>query len=92
MSIIEVNRNREENGLKRITGRKNIMVIQTLLPQATFLATYKQFKKLGYQVKKGEKGFTLKGANHFKDKKGEEITKYYKFTVFDISQTQPIEV
>lgn len=92
MCIETINKNRELNGLKPITGSKNIMLIETLLPNATFLATYKQFKKIGYQVQKGEKSFTIKGANHYKNKNGDDEIKYYKFNVFDISQTKPIEV
>ena len=91
MCIETINRNRKELGFKELTGDKNIMLIETLLPNATCLLTYKQWRSVGRQVMKGEKSFTIKGANHFKNKNGEDETKFYKFCVFDYSQTKEIE-
>ena len=87
MCIETINKNRVEYGFKELTGAKNISEIEMLLPNATCLLTYKQWNKVGRIVNKGEKSFRLKGAKKFKNKKGEEETKYYNFCVFDKSQT-----
>lgn len=91
MCIETINKNREKLGFKPITGSNNKEELEILLPNATCLLTYKQWQSVGRQVMKGEKSFTLKGAKHFKNKKGEEETKFFRFNVFDISQTQKIE-
>lgn len=92
MCIEKINENREKLGYKPITGEKNIMELELLLPNATCLLTYKQWQKEGRQVKKGEKSFTLKGATIKKEKDGSEKTNYFRFNVFDISQTEPKKV
>lgn len=92
MCIETINKNRVNLGYKPITGDKNIMEVETLLPNATCLLTYKQWQKEGRQVKKGEKSFTLKGATIKKEKDGSEKTNYFRFNVFDISQTEPKKV
>lgn len=87
MCIETINKNRKEYGFKELTGDTNIGNIEILLPNATCLLTYKQWQSVGRVVNKGEKSFRLKGAKKFKNKKGEEETKFYNFCVFDESQT-----
>lgn len=90
MCIETINQNRTQNGYKAITGSKNKEELELLMPNATYLLTFKQWNKEHRVVIKGQHGFKLRGASTFKNKKGDEETKFYNFTVFDISQTRPM--
>jgi len=88
MCIETINKNRTQNGYKAITGAKNINELEMLMPDATYLLTFKQWNKEHRVIIKGQHGFKLRGARTYKNKKGKEETKFYQFTVFDISQTR----
>lgn len=78
----------------------NLMLIQAQCPDAGQVAGYSKWKKLGRQVRKGERGLRILGGRHVKftveDKKtGEEKEKqalrFFPVSVFDKSQTDPID-
>ena len=92
MCIEEINQNREQYDFKSISGDKNIMLLETLAPKASFILTYNQWLEMKRTVCKGEhKLLQLKGANKYKNKKTNvEETKYYNFNVFDITHTREL--
>src|SRR5436309_1691274 len=71
----------------------NTMMIAMHRPDATRVAGYKAWQKLGRQVRKGERGITILAPMPFKEKdeNGEETGKVRTFfravKVFDLSQT-----
>jgi len=75
---------------------RNQLLIWIQKPNATFVAGYKEWQKMGRYVRKGEKGIQILAPMRIKTKKenevGEEEEKeilLYKSTyVFDISQTE----
>ena len=67
-----------------------------LLLQSGFVspewATYRQWQNIGHQVQKDEKGTRLKRVC-IKERKDGSVKKYLKtFSVFNVSQTQQIEI
>ncbi|OAV78275.1 ArdC-like ssDNA-binding domain-containing protein [Dietzia sp. 111N12-1] len=79
----------------------NTMLIQVQCPHATQVAGFKAWQAKGRQVRKGEKGIRIFGKPFRKvteedEQTGEKTSKWVKCpppvaTVFDISQTDPIE-
>jgi antirestriction protein ArdC len=74
----------------------NQLLIWAQKPNATFVAGFKAWQKMGRYVKKGEKGIKILAPMHIKIKKnndnGEEevveFNRYRTVSVFDISQTK----
>jgi antirestriction protein ArdC len=85
----------------------NILLIGMQYPNATHVAGFKQWKEKGRQVRRGEHAIKILGMSHKKiavnelgeqvDKDSEEavdekvITWYPVLSVFDVSQTDPID-
>lgn len=78
----------------------NVMLILLARPDATRVAGYRTWRRLGRQVRKGEKGIRIFGPREFTstrtdERTGEEKTSrgvvFRPVSVFDISQTDPIE-
>lgn len=76
----------------------NTMLIYGQCPEASHVAGYKAWQKLGRQVRKGEKGIVILAPckKKVEDKKtGDEVWQIFGFktaTVFDISQTDGDEL
>jgi antirestriction protein ArdC len=78
----------------------NLLLIKAQRPEASLIASYDKWQKLGRQVQKGEKGLKIIFPGTFnkktKNKSGEEENKVIKFfgigNVFDISQTEGEEI
>ena len=78
----------------------NVLLIATQCPHASQVAGFRAWQEKGRQVRKGEKaikifGYSSKKITEKNDQTGEEeekkITIYPTLSVFDISQTDPIE-
>ena len=78
----------------------NVLLILLARPDATHVAGYSTWRRLGRQVRKGEKGIRILGPREFTatktdERTGEETTSrgvvFRPVSVFDISQTDPIE-
>jgi len=71
---------------------RNLMLIQSQNPDASYVAGFQSWKKFGRWVKKGEKGITIIAPIQFKrerpDKEEEQITAFRAGYVFDVSQTE----
>lgn len=70
----------------------NIMLIMSQRPNATRVAGYRTWQKLGRQVRKGEKGITIMAPMLFKPKEAgasdeDAFLRFRAVTVFDITQT-----
>lgn len=66
---------------------KNILLIYKQMPNATQVASYTMWQKLGYQVKRGEKSIKIVCPVKFIDEETEEeVIKFRYGNVFDISQ------
>lgn len=77
----------------------NTMLIASQKPEATLVASFKKWKEMGRNVKKGEKGIKILAPCTYKtveEKDGEEKEKehlYFRVVyVFDISQTEGKEI
>jgi antirestriction protein ArdC len=85
-------------GIVNIEGRPlsfhNTMLLLHQREQVSVVGGYKQWKAAGRQVRKGKHGMTLWFPSKQKDAEtGEEAgTSFFMGTVFDISQTDPVEV
>lgn len=77
----------------------NQILIWSQMPEATQVAGFQAWKKLGRQVTKGQKGLRIIGGRTFtvteEDEDGEENTRggvrFFPCSVFDISQTEVME-
>ncbi|MGW9114532.1 ArdC family protein, partial [Microbacterium sp. NPDC055683] len=78
----------------------NLLLIFAQCPEATHVAGYRTWQKLGRQVRKGERGIRIFGGREVTetvedDKTGEEKeqrrTRFFPVSVFDMSQTDPID-
>lgn len=78
----------------------NVVLIWSQMPEATHVAGFQAWKKLGRQVTKGQRGIRILGGRRFTtteedDETGEENTRsgvrFFPCSVFDISQTEPME-
>ena len=79
----------------------NLLLILAQRENATHVAGYRAWQKLGRQVRKGERGIAILGTGEKKitednEETGEETTTgrrrvFFPVRVFDISQTDPIE-
>lgn len=70
----------------------NIMLIHSQRPNATQVAGYRAWQKLGRQVRKGEKGITIMAPMIFKPKDADNsdedvFVRFRAVSVFDIAQT-----
>lgn len=69
---------------------RNVMLILTQMPEAQMVASYRTWKSLGINVKKGEKGLNVLVPIPYKKKDVEEEEEGIWFkvgSVFDVSQT-----
>lgn len=69
----------------------NQMLIYMQCPQATFVAGYRKWQEMGYQVQRGQKGIRIlapRPYKRFNDKTGEEEQRlsFAAVSVFDVSQ------
>lgn len=78
----------------------NLLLILSQQPEATHVAGYRTWQKLGRQVRKGEKGIHIFGARDVvttqeDERTGEEkeqrTRRFFPVSVFDMSQTDPID-
>lgn len=77
----------------------NLLLILAQKPEATHVAGYRTWQKLGRQVRKGERGIRIFGGRDVietvENEKGEEEeqrrTRFFPVSVFDKSQTEPID-
>ncbi|MEW6212281.1 MAG: ArdC family protein [Acidobacteriota bacterium] len=72
----------------------NTCLILTQLPTASMVGGFRQWQKAGRQVKKGEHGMSIwipTGAKDEPDASDEEKPTFLMGTVFDISQTEPMD-
>lgn len=78
----------------------NLMLILSQFPEASNVAGYRSWQKLGRQVRKGEKGIRIFGGRTIVEtvenaRTGEEEeqrrARFFPVSVFDLSQTDPIE-
>lgn len=79
----------------------NILLVLAQHPDATDVAGFRQWQKQGRQVRKGEHGIRIFGYSKAKakdkgdgDEEGDDKGRVYfpVLTVFDVSQTDPMEV
>lgn len=78
----------------------NLLLILAQRPEATHVAGYRTWQKLGRQVRKGERGIRIFGGRDVTetvedDKTGEEKeqrrTRFFPVSVFDMGQTDPVD-
>jgi antirestriction protein ArdC len=78
----------------------NLLLILAQRPEATHVAGYRTWQKLGRQVRKGERGIRIFGGRDITetvedDKTGEEKeqrrTRFFPVSVFDMGQTDPVD-
>lgn len=79
---------------------KNLLLAKSQMPDVTFLASFKRWKQLGRNVKKGESSIRIFAPVFGKDKKNEDenvfdehsdetvLKGFYPAPVFDVSQTE----
>jgi hypothetical protein len=78
----------------RTLSFKNAALVGFQYPNASIVGGYQQWKRAGRQVKKGEHGMMIWIPCGPRDDDGEliEAERFLTATVFDIAQTEPIEV
>lgn len=78
----------------------NLLLILAQSPEATQVAGYRTWQKLGHQVRKGERGIRIFGGREVRETVEDENTgegkeqrrvRFFPVSVFDVSQTDPIE-
>lgn len=78
----------------------NLLLILAQNPQATHVAGYRTWQKLGRQVRKGERGIRILGIRDVHktiedeqndEEKEERRVKFFPVSVFDMAQTDPID-
>ncbi|MEE6289284.1 ArdC-like ssDNA-binding domain-containing protein [Georgenia sp. MJ173] len=78
----------------------NLLLIMAQQPEATHVAGYRTWQKLGRQVRKGERGIRIFGGRDIlttetDEKTGEEKQhrgrRFFPVSVFDMSQTDPVD-
>lgn len=78
----------------------NLLLILAQKPEATRVAGFRTWQKLGRQVRKGEKGIRIFGGRDVTvteedEKTGEEkerrVTRFFPVSVFDMSQTDQVD-
>lgn len=78
----------------------NLLLILAQNPTATHVAGYRTWQKLGRQVRKGERGIRIFGGRDIVTVEEDETTgeekqhrqrKFFPVSVFDMSQTDPID-
>ena len=77
----------------------NLLLILAQKPEATHVAGYRTWQKLGRQVRKGERGIRIFGGRDVREtikdeqtgeKKEQRRVRFFPVSVFDMSQTDPI--
>ena len=87
----------EKLGATTIEGRVlspvNQCLVYTQFPTATVLGGYQQWQRAGKQVKKGSQGISIwiPTKKKAETEDGEEKTRFFLISMFDISQTEEIE-
>lgn len=71
---------------------RNSLLIRLQRPEATICAGFLEWKKQGRSVRKGESGAIILVPLILKNKEDEEYLKFKSDYVFDISQTEELEV
>jgi len=78
----------------------NLLLILAQKPEATHVAGYRKWQKLGRQVRKGERGIRIFGGREVTETVEDESTgeekerrrvRFFPISVFDMSQTDPID-
>ena len=77
----------------RVLSPVNQCLIYTQYPNATILGGYQQWQRAGKQVKKGSQGISIwiPTKKKAETEDGEEKTRFFLISMFDISQTEEIE-
>jgi len=72
---------------------RNVLLIMTQRPEATFVAGYGRWRQLGRYVRRGERGIrivapvTVRAQNATAEEADERITAFKQAVVFDVAQT-----
>ena len=78
----------------------NVLLILAQKPEATHVAGYRTWQKLGRQVRKGERGIRIFGGRDVVTTEEDEATgeekethrrRFFPVSVFDMSQTDPLD-
>ncbi|MFC7403425.1 ArdC-like ssDNA-binding domain-containing protein [Citricoccus sp. GCM10030269] len=78
----------------------NLLLILAQCPEASHVAGYRTWQKLGRQVRKGERGIRIFGGRDVTEtvedentgeEKEQRRTRFFPVSVFDMSQTDPID-
>ena len=78
----------------------NLLLIMSQRPDATHVAGYRTWQKLGRQVRRGERGIRIYGGREVTVSVADEVTgeeterkahRFFPVSVFDISQTDPTD-
>lgn len=78
----------------------NLLLILAQKPEATHVAGYRTWQKLGRQVRKGERGIRIFGGRDVREvvedeqtgeEKEQRRTRFFPVSVFDMAQTDPID-
>lgn len=78
----------------------NLLLILAQCPEATHVAGYRTWQKLGRQVRKGERGIRIFGGRDVRETVEDEQTgeekeqrrvRFFPVSVFDMAQTDPID-
>ena len=78
----------------------NLLLILAQKPEATHVAGYRTWQKLGRQVRKGERGIRIFGGRDVRETVEDEQTgeekeqrrvRFFPVSVFDMAQTDPID-
>lgn len=78
----------------------NLLLILSQRPEATQVAGYRTWQRLGHQVRKGERGIRIFGGREVRETIEDECTgedkeqrrlRFFPVSVFDVSQTEPID-
>ncbi len=98
LNVVQRQEIADKYGIVTIEGHRLSIVNMCLLvfqcPGVTIVGGYRQWLRAGRQVRKGEHGHIIWFPAGKRDQEGDidEVTFYALTTVFDISQTDPVEV
>jgi hypothetical protein len=76
----------------RVLSPYNTMLVAVQNPKATVVGGYRQWQNANRQVMKGESGIAIWIPSTKKSENADDEVNFYTATVFDISQTQEMEV
>ena len=100
LNVVQRQEIADKYGIVTVEGHRlsivNMCLLVSQCPGVTVVGGYRQWLRAGRQVRKGEHGHIIWFPAGRKDddgniESGQEI-KYYLATVFDVSQTDPVEV